>query len=176
MAGHAPRAPPTGLRYAKMASMAVCPACPRGAGRGSTSAAWTRGRSARSSPGPHHRPPGSQEGASWSSARNRLQQHRSTPDIPSGRASHVRHERHFSVRTSPVTPTLRIATPAGRKTSATGSGMATHPTRPAPALTGGRTRVPPRPSHRPAQAGAPRRRSSGCPDSGGPGQDRSGPW
>ncbi len=38
----------------------------------------------------------------------RSEQHRSPPDAPSGRASNERHERRFSVKISPVTPTPHI--------------------------------------------------------------------
>jgi hypothetical protein len=61
----------------------------------------------------------------------RSEQHFSEPDTPSERASNERHERHFSVKISPVTPTLRIMRThktAGQDGLATGSRIATHST------------------------------------------------
>lgn len=53
------------------------------------------------------------------------------PDTPSERASNERHERHFSVKISPVTPTphiMRTDKTAGQEPFAAGSRMATHST------------------------------------------------
>jgi hypothetical protein len=53
------------------------------------------------------------------------------PDTPSERASNERHERHFSVKISPVTPTphiMRTHEAAGQAPFATGSRIATHST------------------------------------------------
>lgn len=52
-------------------------------------------------------------------------QRRNTPDTPSGRASNERHGRHFSVKTSPITRTLKTT---GQAPLATGSRIATHST------------------------------------------------
>lgn len=54
-----------------------------------------------------------------------------SPDIPSERASNERHERHFSVEISPVTPTpniMRTRKTAGQEPFAAGSRIATHST------------------------------------------------
>lgn len=53
------------------------------------------------------------------------------PDTPSERASNERHERPFSVKISPVTPTshiMRTSKTAGQEPFAAGSRMATHST------------------------------------------------
>ncbi len=53
------------------------------------------------------------------------------PDIPSERASNERHERHFSVKISPVTPTphiMRTRKTAGQEPFPAGSRIATHST------------------------------------------------
>jgi hypothetical protein len=58
-------------------------------------------------------------------------QPKNAPDTPSERASNERHERHFSVKISPVTPTphiMRTLKTAGQDPLAAGSRMATHST------------------------------------------------
>lgn len=58
-------------------------------------------------------------------------QRRKVPDTPSERASNERHERHSSVKISPVTPTphiMRTGKVAGQDPFATGSRIATHST------------------------------------------------
>jgi hypothetical protein len=90
-------------------------------------AVWSRGRvrntlSSTSSPGQdlcHPSPFGCPDQPS------------NTPDTPSERASNERHERHFSVRISPVTPTphiMRTHKTAGQEPFAAGSSTATHST------------------------------------------------
>lgn len=71
---------------------------------------------------PDHAPPAVLQAA---------EQRQDTPDTPSERASNERHERHFSVKISPVTPTshiMRMHKTAGQAPFEAGSRIATHST------------------------------------------------